>query len=78
MQKRLEQLRLPILTSSGWMETQLNASLEIQTYVHQPSLSKFLFLFYSLGSCTVLDVPVGSTDVKVSEEVEDWNFLGKT
>jgi len=28
------------------------------------------------GSCTVLDVPVGSTDVKVSEEVEDWNFLG--
>ncbi|PFX33597.1 A disintegrin and metalloproteinase with thrombospondin motifs 6 [Stylophora pistillata] len=28
------------------------------------------------GSCTVLDVPVGATNITVNEEVEDWNFLG--
>lgn len=28
------------------------------------------------GTCTILDVPVGSTDVSVKEEVKDWNFLG--
>ncbi|XP_078380418.1 A disintegrin and metalloproteinase with thrombospondin motifs 6-like isoform X1 [Oculina patagonica] len=28
------------------------------------------------GSCTVLNVPVGATNVTVNEEVEDWNFLG--
>lgn len=28
------------------------------------------------GTCTILDVPVGATNVTVSEEVEDWNFLG--
>lgn len=36
-------------------------------------LSEF---FDYLGTCTVLDVPPGSTEVRVSEEVEDWNFLG--
>ncbi|KAJ7328150.1 metalloendopeptidase [Desmophyllum pertusum] len=28
------------------------------------------------SGCTIVDVPVGSTNVTVSEEVEDWNFLG--
>lgn len=28
------------------------------------------------GSCTVLDVPIGATNITVNEEVEDWNFLG--
>ncbi|XP_068708266.1 A disintegrin and metalloproteinase with thrombospondin motifs 6-like [Montipora foliosa] len=28
------------------------------------------------GTCTVLDVPVGATNVTVKEVVEDWNFLG--
>jgi len=27
-------------------------------------------------TCTILDVPIGATNVTVFEEVEDWNFLG--
>lgn len=28
------------------------------------------------ATCTVLDVPIGATNVTVKEVVEDWNFLG--
>ncbi|XP_068685317.1 A disintegrin and metalloproteinase with thrombospondin motifs 6-like [Montipora foliosa] len=28
------------------------------------------------GTCTILDVPVGATNITVKENVEDWNFLG--
>ena len=41
------------------------------------SLLKLSEFFYYPGTCTVLDVPPGSTEVRVSEEVEDWNFLGE-